>query len=83
MFFNSGSTKKQAIIIKAPNEKLGIDAEYEYLESVYGKLNVEWRLQEQELIISGDKYYDVLNIELRNGEQHSYWFDINSFYGKE
>lgn len=91
MFFNtikkisggSGATKEQAIIINAPSDKLGVDAEYEYLESIYGEQNVEWRLDEQMLMISENKYYDILNIELRNGKQLSYWFDINSFYGKE
>ena len=30
MFFNNGSAKEQAIIINAPNEKLGVDAEYKW-----------------------------------------------------
>ena len=34
MFFNNGSTKEQAIIINAPNEKLGVDAEYDYLNMI-------------------------------------------------
>lgn len=83
MFFNNGSTKEQAIIVNAPSDKLGVDAEYKHLESIYGEQNIFWRLQEQQLMISENKYYDVLNIELRNGNQLSYWFDINSFYGKE
>ena len=83
MFFNNGSSKERAIIINAPNEKLGVNAEYKYLESIYGEQNVNWRLDEQMLMISENKYYDVLNIELRNGELKKYWFDITNFYGKE
>jgi len=56
MFFNTikisggdGSTKEQAIIINAPNERTGVDAEYEYLESIYGEQNITWRLDEQKL----------------------------------
>jgi hypothetical protein len=87
MFFNTikrdGSCKEQAIIINAPSDKLGVDAEYEYLESIYGEQNVNWRLDEQKLFIKDDKYYDVLIIELRNNQLLTFWFDINSFYGRE
>jgi hypothetical protein len=79
----NGSSKEKAIIINAPNEKSGVNAEYEYLESIYGKQNVKWRLYEQNLLIEDDKYYDVLVIELRNSELLTFWFDITSFYGKE
>ena len=90
MFFNTikisggdGSTREKAIIINAPSDKLGVDAEYNYLESIYGEQNVHWRLDEQKLFIKDDKYYDVLIIELRNNQLLTFWFDINSFYGKE
>jgi hypothetical protein len=88
MFFNTisggnGSTKEQAIIINAPSDKLGVDAEYKYLESIYGEQNVHWRLYEQNLFVKDNKYYDILVIELRNSQLLTFWFDINSFYGKE
>jgi hypothetical protein len=83
MFFNNGSTKEQAIIISASNEKSGVDAEYEYLESIYGEQNVDFRLDEQNLFVEDNKYYDMLVIELRNNQLLTFWFDINSFYGKE
>jgi hypothetical protein len=76
-------TEEDPIVIIADDEFTGVNSEYDYLENILGEQNVEWRLQEQQLMISENKYYDVLNIELRNGEQRSYWFDINSFYGKE
>lgn len=66
----NGSSKENAIIINAPSEKLGVDAEYEYLETIYGEQNVKWRLYEQTLIVEENKYYDVLVIELRNTELH-------------
>ena len=83
MFFNNGSTKEQAIIINAPSDKLGVDAEYKYLESIYGEQNVHWRLDEQKLFVEDNKYYDILIIELINNQLLTFWFDINSFYGKE
>lgn len=44
---------------------------------------INWRLLEQQLMNLEDKYYEALNIELIDGNQLSFWFDINSFYGKE
>ena len=75
-------TKEDPIVIIADDEFTGVSSEYDYLENILGEQNVVWRLQEQMLMISKNKYYDVLNIELRNGEQRSYWFDITSFYGE-
>jgi len=79
-----GSSKDKAIIILGANSDLeGVDAEYNYLESLYGEQNVEWRLDEQTLINDGEKYYDVLRIEFRNQKQVTFWFDITNFYGLE
>ena len=79
MFFNNGSTKEQAIIINAPNEKLGVDAEYDYLNLHYP----EWELVEQTLCFSDDKPYDIMSIILPDGSKKDVWFDISNFYGSE
>jgi hypothetical protein len=60
-----------------------VNAEYKYLESIYGEQNVDWRLYEQNLFVEDDKYYDILVIELRNYQLLKFWFDITEFYGKE
>jgi len=79
-----GSSKEKAIIILGANSDLeGVEAEYEYLESIYEEQNVEWRLNEQSLFIEDDKYYDVLRIEFRNKKQATFWIDITNFYGLE
>jgi hypothetical protein len=46
------------------------------------KLCPECTLIGQGLIPKGNKHYDVLELTKRNGEKVSYYFDINSFYGK-
>lgn len=76
-------TEEDPIVIIANDEFTGVNSEYEYLEYLYGEQNVDWRLDKQQLMISGNKYYDVLNLELRDGKQLSFWFDINSFYGRD
>ena len=68
-----GLSKEQAIII------LGVDAEYDYLESKY----TEFEMEIQTLIDDGDKQYDILNIKLPDGIKKEIWFDISDFYGRE
>lgn len=33
--------------------------------------------------MQNEKYYDVLEIEFRDEEKVTFWFDITNFYGKE
>jgi len=74
-----GSSKEKAIIIIATNEKLGVDAEYDYLNLHYP----EWELDEQTLIADQDRQYDIMSIILPDGSKKEIWFDITSFYGRE
>ena len=82
---SDGSSPEKAIVIQnIKSHSEGVDAECEYLESIYGKQNVEWRLNEQIMAFYRKKFYDILKIKLRNGQKRTYWFDINAFYeGKD
>ena len=52
---NNGLTKEEAIIILgAKDETEGVDAEYNWLEEKFGKQNISWELNDQELIDEGD-----------------------------
>lgn len=76
-------TKEEAVIILgAKNEMEGVDAEYSWIEERFGKQNINWELNDQELINEGDKQFDVLRIKFRDGITKEFWFDITDFYGK-
>lgn len=78
-----GSSKEQVIIILGVEDEFeGADAEYDYLETLFGEQNVNWRLAGQTLITENDKIYDVLVIEDKNQRLRNFWYDITSFYGK-
>ena len=78
-----GSRKEEAIIILgAADEIQGVDAEYTWLEK-FGKQNINWELNDQELLDEGNKQYDILRIKFRSGETKEFYFDITGFYGKE
>ena len=79
----NGLTKEEAVIILgAKDETDGVDAEYNWLEERVGKQNINWVLNDQELIDDGDKQYDNLKIKFQRGEIKEFWFDISDFYGK-
>jgi len=60
----------------------GVNAEYNWLEEKFGKQNVFWELNDQELISDDDQQYDILRIKFQGGEIKEFWFDITNFYGK-
>lgn len=80
---DGSSTEKSIIILGAKSDREGVESEYEYLESIYGDQNVEWRLVEQSLFTKDKRYYDILEIEFGDQRQVSFWFDITNFYGRE
>ena len=74
--------KEQAIIIlNAKNEREGVDAEYKYLEDVLGEENIYWKFLHQHFIDDGKKQHDILTIEVVDGAEKQFWFDISGFYG--
>jgi len=80
---NNGLTKEEAIIILgAKDETEGVDAEYNWLEEKFGKQNISWEMNDQEVSDEGDKQYDILRIKFSAGEIKEFWFDITDFYGK-
>ncbi|MFX0195857.1 MAG: hypothetical protein ACFFCW_07030 [Candidatus Hodarchaeota archaeon] len=78
----TGETIEDAVIINATNTMVGIPAEYHYVSSKCGEQDVDWFLKCQRYRPKDGRHYDVLDIELKNGEHKSYYFDITKFFGK-
>ena len=76
------------IVIHATDTESGIEAEYEYINQLYGRLGVGWELLQQRLTTCISKEgaepleVDILTIQLPSGEIKDVMFDISSFYGK-
>ncbi|MFW9866784.1 MAG: hypothetical protein ACFFEN_11885 [Candidatus Thorarchaeota archaeon] len=73
-----GSTIDKAIIISDCNNTEGVHQEYVEVRKRFG----EYRLIRQVLLEQGDKMYDKLELELKNGEKIELYFDITPFFGK-
>jgi len=77
-----GSSFKSAVIINAEDHSAGVKAEYAYVAAQCGKPQQDWSLVKQALHHHDDKPYDVLTINLRNGQERTFHFDISKFFGK-
>ena len=78
-----GSSFETAVVIQADHEEEGIAMEYDYLydnaclENDGGKEVEMQELQEHE-----GSLYDILHVVCNNGEKETYYFNIDSFFGK-
>ena len=78
-----GDVIERAVIIRgAPNEALGVEAEYRYLARKFGRPGVDWELVGQGLLDRGRHKYDEMHIKLAGGTQRTIFFDITQFFGK-
>jgi hypothetical protein len=78
----NGSSPDKAVIINAETTKIGVRREYAYVEQVCGQINVDWSFKIQSCRSIGERKYDVLEIEMKDGSFRVFWFDITSFFGK-
>jgi hypothetical protein len=78
-----GTSIDNAIIIKnSVSHFEGIDAEYRVISEKYGEKGVDWNLKQQRLLYNKNKYYDMIEITLKNGSEIALYFDITDFFGK-
>jgi hypothetical protein len=79
----AGTSQEEAVVITLTETRLGIPAEYDYVEMQCGRRGRDWKLLQQALFLgpAGERY-DRLSIRLADGTQRDFYFDITSFYGK-
>jgi hypothetical protein len=66
------------VVVNAPNEELGVKAEYAYIARNFPGAKVA----SQSLSNVGDKPFDVLEMVSQDGKKFTLFFDISSFFGK-
>ncbi|MFZ3223134.1 MAG: hypothetical protein WA142_08575 [Rugosibacter sp.] len=77
-----GNTRESAIVINATSSIVGINAEYQWLTSRFGKQDQDWTIEMRMYGKTGDKSYETFVIELANESSKTVHFDISSFYGR-
>lgn len=78
----TGESIAEAIIISAPSYSAGIRAEYQYIERLCGRRDVDWTRELQILSSEGGRDYDLIVAALTKGGYRRFYFDITSFHSK-
>jgi hypothetical protein len=73
-----GSSVEKAVIIKAPDNFIGVRVEYAWIK----KNCPGWQLEKQSAFKAGNKIYDKMEFRAPDGRQKTIYFDITDFYGK-
>lgn len=79
---NSGESAEEAIVVLAGNTDEGISAEYGYIAERWGTRGRDWRMTFQRLVERGERKYDRIDIQLKDGSERTLYFDVTSFFGK-
>jgi hypothetical protein len=77
-----GATKESAVVINATSSIVGIDAEYQWLTSCFGKQDRDWKVEIRMQSDDNGRSYETFVIELSDGSSKTIYFDISSFYGR-
>jgi hypothetical protein len=73
-----GSSIDKAVIIKAPDNFIGVRVEFTWIT----KNCPTWKLENQSTFKAGNKIYDKMNFRTPDGRLKTIYFDITDFYGK-
>ena len=80
---HDGTSFSDAVVLKAPNESVGVMSEYAWLSS-HPCTGGIWRLAKQSLVSHDKTPYDVLNVTCSAGAQkRDVYFDIGAYFGKQ
>jgi hypothetical protein len=80
---NGDSYESAVIIRRARDQRVGVAAEYQFINRIYGPQDKKWKIVEQALGNEGDKVYDMVKFELHaSGETKIMYFDVTSFAKK-
>jgi len=74
-----GSSIETAVIIKAPNNYLGVRGEFDWIK----KNRPGWKLETQSVLKGGGKVYDKMYFITPDGQRTNLFFDVTDFYGKK
>jgi len=60
----------------------GVVKEYALLEAMFGERDTGYTLIKQVATSKENRWLDIIDIRLQNGNEIKYYFDITHFFGK-
>ncbi len=73
-----GSSFAKAIVVKAPTDHAGVNAQHDYIGKHFGK----WRTIGVQSVEHNKRLFDIMTFTTANGKKHTLYFDITDYYGK-
>jgi hypothetical protein len=73
-----GSSFAKAIMVKAPTDHAGVDAQHDYIAKHFGK----WRSIGVKSVEHDKRLFDIMRFTTVDGKKHIVYFDITDYYGK-
>ncbi len=67
--------------LDATNSKEGVAKLWRTMRETFGEPGVDWILVERGMSAKEGKVFDVVNIELKNGDLKTAMFDITEYWG--
>ena len=78
-----GDTVENAVVITADSSKAGVEAEYVYIERACGERGAARNFLSQTQFTTEDgRNYDEITVRLADGTTRSFYFAIDSFFGR-
>lgn len=82
-YSGGGETLEDPIVISGVESHFeAVEAEYEYLDQMYGKRGEDWRLIRQSLLGEEGRQIDQVDIEVKGKGAVTCYFDITAHFGK-
>jgi hypothetical protein len=73
-----GSSFAKAIVVKAPTDHVGVNAQHDYIAKHFGK----WRSIGVKSVQHNKRLFDIMSFTTTDGKKHTLYFDITDYYGK-
>jgi hypothetical protein len=73
-----GSSFAKAIVVKAPTDHAGVDAQHDYIAKHFGK----WRSIGVKSVERNKRLFDIMSFTTADGKKYTLYFDITDYYGK-
>jgi hypothetical protein len=77
----SGSSVEDAVVVTAPSSMIGVFVEHSFIQNQCGERGEDWNIAKQSLLEApSGKYYDLLEVRLKDGTIRGFYFDISAYY---
>lgn len=75
-----GSSLENAVILPFKKQGTAVYKEYDFIDKACGERNVDYFFRQQTFKRIGEKYYDIIEITMKDTVIKEFWFDISASF---